>query len=202
MTWDERARRLALDGVVRFVRETQVSVGIFVPPVDPVTALSVVWRLLASRPPMHPSGERYVLDVLVALAERLSRLETELGASAPPEGSPVAAVLMRGVVLRFRHGDLRCADLASLARCSPRRAGALIREATGFRLTTHIKGLRSMAALITIQRGATVGAAAAAVGYRHSSELSRAFRHWFGISPRTSRTIGGSCTESLRYMSQ
>lgn len=178
--------------VSRLVLETQVAYGTL-PASDGPTrgfdtavrddgfdvALANLLALLDDPPAAQVLGAGRLREVLFAVlrGEAGGRLRSDFG------GSPALASTLAHVHANVSQ-DFSIDWLARRAGMSRAVFDRQFKAATLLSPLQYIKALRLSEASMLIARGQSVGDAATAVGYHHSSQFSREFRRKFGTSPR------------------
>jgi AraC-like DNA-binding protein len=181
-----RAKRFEFDSLMRFVRECQVAAGVYIPPINTPVALHATWVALHSTP---ANASVTLLPVIATLVLGLARQSAKLQPFAASQLEEIVSPTDRAVhglnYLIARHTDrtLTLTELAAFVNCTPRSISQLIREESGFRVVTHLSGLRTLTAASALALDVPIKHVALASGYHHTAELDRDFRKWLSATP-------------------
>jgi AraC-like DNA-binding protein len=190
------------DGVTRFVRECQLTAGCFLPEPNPLHALPSAWRVLSSGADVINVEPRIVVPALLrcALAVQL------LGTSEPPErqqlpatAAAVAERILWRLIATYNRPGLRVSSLARMPTCCARSGSLWVRRLSGYYLSTHLAGLRALAAALQLSNGDTIGRTALTCGYHRVGELDRIFGRWIGCTPSSFCRAVDASTRAVSY---
>lgn len=142
------------------------------------------WMMQAEDHDAYPGGRLFADSLATALAARL--LALQLRPTAKPSHALPAWRLRRVVEYIEAHldADLRLAELAVVAGCSPSHFKVMFKQATGVPVHRFVLERRvERARMRLLEGGANVTDIALETGFAHASHLARCMRRLLGVSP-------------------
>jgi AraC-like DNA-binding protein len=183
-----------MDLVARLVRDCQVAAGAWVPPVDILTVLGNIRRILSALPEeIPPEAKGPVCVVLYDIARHTLREHIPSDSMAVAASGPVRlAIRAIELILHEQEGDLktRPSGIARSLRVSRTHLSHTVTVCSGECLGRQIEIIRTLRAVtLLVETERPIKQIAEAVGFRRTAQLDRQFRRWIHITPTELRCL-------------